>query len=311
MTYTASYGLGPHTTPKIIRYLVIATCTVSLLCAFVNIFFVSFLQIRGPQALLSLSWDGISRGFLWQPISYLLVQANGENGISASFFLELFFNMYILWVMGSSIAERCGGFSFLNFYMSAGAVCGMMTLAAMPMLGQYTVLAGPTGALLALLTVWGMIYPESELQLFFLILIKGKWLIAGIFLAFLLANLSHLNFIYVFFCLFSILFGYLYGTLIWQLDTPFHAMHKFDHALISLGLKIRKFFSSKKGTDFADDKRKKIIDFHTGKTLLDDDHFMDSALEKISKFGEQALTWNERNRMKKISERKSRQKNKE
>jgi len=49
----------------------------------------------------------------------------------------------------------------------------------------------------------------------------------------------------------------------------------------------------------------KVVDFKTGQPILDDDQFMDAMLARISLYGESVLTPDEKNRMRKISERKS------
>lgn len=307
MTYTASYGLGPGTTPKIIRNLIIVTCCLSMFCAFVNILFVYYLQVQSPQALLSLSWSGLTQGYIWQPISYFFVQSTGNSGISFSFFLELFFNMYVLWIIGSNAVETVGPSPFFRFYLIVGALIGIATIFTAPLVQGYTTLAGSTAPVLATLFIWAMMHPESEFQFFFLLPIKAKWLIAAIFGFFILSSISRLDFTTLILTIYSFIFAYFYATLVWGLETPFEWTHFIDRTLISLGRKISSLFSSSERDDIAD-KRRKIIDFHTGKPLVDDDNFMDNALEKISKYGEKSLSWSERNRMKKISEKKARQK---
>jgi len=47
-----------------------------------------------------------------------------------------------------------------------------------------------------------------------------------------------------------------------------------------------------------------VIDMNTGKPLDDDDAFVDAMLAKISKQGENSLSWSERRRLNLISERK-------
>ena len=49
-------------------------------------------------------------------------------------------------------------------------------------------------------------------------------------------------------------------------------------------------------TDYPDAK---IFDLKTGQAVIDDDSFMDSMLEKISKSGEQSLSKKEKKRMQK------------
>lgn len=309
MQYTASYGLGPGNTPRTISTLVTTTSAISLLCAFVNNL-VAYFGFTTPQELLSLSWSGLAHWHLWQPLTYFFVQAGGQAGISLSFLFALLFNMYILWIMGASTFERVGKGPFLRFYFITGALTGLCTLLLMPVIGQYSVLAGTAPIILAVLLVWTMLHPNNELLLFFIIPIKARWLLPTFVMLLLLINLSQLNFIELIFNLMGLLIGYFYAAMIWGLETPYNMMRKSDAFFISLGSGIRKLFpvGELEKNPSSEDNRAEIIDFHTGKAVMDDDLFMDKVLEKISKYGEKSLTWNERHRMHKISERKSRRK---
>ena len=78
-------------------------------------------------------------------------------------------------------------------------------------------------------------------------------------------------------------------------------MEKVDDFFIVLGriirAKIRRLFLFKKDES-------KIVDIKTGKTVLDDEAFIDEMLAKISRYGEKSLSWQERDRMRQISEKK-------
>jgi len=305
MSYTALYGWGPGSTPKTIRNIILITCIISIFCAFVHDFFLTYLGIQSPQFLLSLSWTGLRNWYIWEPISYLFVQSTGSLGISFAFALDLLFNMYILWIMGTAILDQVGPTSFVRFYFIIGVSAGLITLFLMPILGKYTVLAGPTPIILAIITVWTMLHPESELLLFFLFPVKAKWILAGIIGIILLTTLSRLDVLNFMFYFLGIFFGYLYAAIGWELRSPFAFTYPVDDILGSVGIKIRNLFSSKESTTLIAETKSKIYDLHTGKVVLDDDIFMDVMLEKISKFGERSLSWSERNRMKRISEKKS------
>lgn len=305
MTYTSSSGWGPGDTPKTIYRLVAATTVISIFCALMGALF-NYFGVRTPQELLSLSWNGLSHWYIWQPLSYLFVQPGGNYGITFGFLLSLFFNMYILWIMGSSTLDRVGKGAFLRFYFICGALTGLATLLLMPIIGQYAVLAGTAPVILAILMVWTMLHPDSQILLFFIIPVQAKRLLPTILVLLLLINLSQLNFIELVFNFLGLFFGYLYATLVWGLESPYAFTSYTDRWLTDLGRKISNMSSwFGKGRPLPE-KKAEIIDFHTGKAVLDDDLFMDAILEKISKFGEKSLTWSERNRMKQISKNKSR-----
>lgn len=309
MNYALSHGWGPQITSRTLSILMSSIAIISIASALLNGLFIYYLEINGPQSLLSLSWRGLNQGYMWQPISYLFVLSSGNAGLSLSFFLELLFDLYILWIMGSALLARIGANAFARFFFITGIVTGLLTLLWMPLFQQYTVLAGPSAAIIAIMTVWTMLHAESELLLFFLMPVKAKWLFLGLLGIFLLIDLSHLNFINLIFTMHSVLAGYLYATVVWELENPFSIFSRIDHFFIHLGDKLRSFAfwrQSNAATSLTPDKETKILDFHTGTPYLDDDAFMDSALEKISKQGEKSLTWSERSRMMQISEKKSR-----
>ena len=295
MKYTSAYGLGPSKTPSAIKWLIICTCACSLLTALINPLFVEFLNIQGPNFLLSLSFYGLKNGYLWQPLTYLFVE-EGIQGVSFGLLITLFFQMYILWIFGSQLSERVGGYSFALFYLFCGALSGMITILSAPAFGQSPFLVGPAAALTSLWVVWTMIHPESDLLFFFLIPIKAKWLLAGGISAFFLVNLSQGNFSNVIFYLSGLLSGYFYGLIAWDLEGPFLWTKSVDEFLKKTSAKL-----FKRKTENSLICNSKIIDIHTGSPLLDDEAFVDSMVEKISQKGEHSLTWSERRRLKKIS----------
>lgn len=304
-----SYGWIPRNTSKTLVFLIGCLTTISIFSSLIDGIFVYFFNMNGPQTLLSLSWYGLSQGYIWQPISYLFVLSSGNAGMSLGFFLELLFSIYIIWIMGSNLIARIGSSPFFRFYFITGSLVGLFTIILMPVIHQYTALAGPTSSLIAIITVWTMLLPESELLLFFMLPFKAKWLFTSMLGILLLIHLSHFNLIFFFYDLFSVLAGYLYATLVWELKSPFEITSRVDELFISLGKKIRllkiRGRSLSESAHPSADRESKIYDFHTGNPVLDDDAFMDQILDKISKFGERSLSWSERSRMHKISEKKS------
>lgn len=293
-TYTsASPFITPGFTPPAVKRLIILTAVVSLFCSLTEGLFTSWFGISGPTEWLSLSHWGINNYLLWQPLTYLFVYSSGPYGIGLSYLIGLAFRLYILWIIGSEIHSRTGAKSFIRFYLICGAVAGVLALITT----SYATFSGPAPALLALLTVWAMLYPERELLLFFVFPIKVKWLITGILGAITLTHLSSLNLPYLVLYLGGALTGYLYAVIAWGLQSPFPITHEVDDILSSFGSKVRHRLGGKKSGE-------KIIDISTGKSAADDDHFMEEMLTKISKQGTDSLTWRERRRMERISEKK-------
>jgi hypothetical protein len=102
----------------------------------------------------------------------------------------------------------------------------------------------------------------------------------------------------------AILFGYCYAAIAWGWSSPFEFTQPVDSALAALGLRLRPYLPKWAMPKYKVEGKPKIIDMNTGKPLSDDDAFVDSMLVKISKQGEESLSWSERRRLKLISERK-------
>lgn len=290
MTTTTSPLWGPDTTPKVILRLILLTCFVAIGSALIDPLLTQIFSVPGLQSLLSLSWYGVHRYYLWQPISYLFVQSTGAFGITLPFLIGLAFDMYILWIMGSTVVETVGTKPFLRLYFLSGIFAGLIALWIMFLTGRYSIVAGPMSSILALITVWTMLQPQATILLFFVFPIQAKWLLAGILGAIILIHVSQQSWIYLALYLSGALFGYLYALIAWHLRSPFDFTQRFDNFLIAWKNRNR--------------KPSKIIDFKTGRPIEDDEKFMDAMLNKISQKGEKSLTWRERRRMNVIAEKK-------
>ncbi|MEC7839023.1 MAG: rhomboid family intramembrane serine protease [Chlamydiota bacterium] len=299
MTYTSQASLGPEFTPKIIKNLIMMTCIASIGSALLDIFITAVFNIPGPLSYLSLSWFGLNKLFLWQPLTYFFVYGVTGYGIGLSWLLGLAINMYILWVMGTNILERVGERPFLRFYLISGVLSGLVATFMMPITGSNVILTGAAPCILAILVSWVMLNPNSSLLLFFVLPIKSRWLVVGVISAIFLINLSTFDFIHLFFYMTGVATGYIYSVAAWNLRSPFPSTHEFDRTLAAYGDRIYSFFKSPgKGSG-------KIFDIKTGKSIDDENRFMDRMLEKISKYGKDSLTWREKLRMNRISKKRN------
>ena len=305
MNYTTLSSWGPEKTPSTIRQLILVTATIAILSAGAQSLFEQFNLFPGPQNFLSLSWWGLQKGYVWQPLTFLFLQ-DSFNGLSFYFFIALFFHLYLLWIIGSTIFQLLGKGPFLRLYFIGGVLAGLLGLLSMTISGQYAMLQGMNSTLLILLTVWSMAFPETEILLFFLIPIKVKWIVLSLIGIMLLISLSHLEFSYFFLNLSAILIGYGYAVAVQSWYSPFPLTWKFDAKLASLSAKIRQKMPFKKNVDEIKNPKTKILDIESGQPLQNDDVFIDAMLAKISKKGENSLTWSEKKRMQEISRRKMR-----
>lgn len=295
---TLNAPLEPFQTPDLIRKLIFLTCGISLVSALTEPILTYIFNLPGLSYLLSLSWEGLTKYFLWQPLSYLFLENTSYLGFSLFFLIALGFDVYLLWVMGSALVNRFGSSSFLQFYLFSGIFSGIMTWIAMAYTGQYyPSFSGPGPVLLATFLAWAMLDPERDLFLYFLFPLKAKWLAAGVLLLTLLGNASQFAWTTLIFYLAAPLFGYFYAVWVWDLSGPF----AFTRPIERLIARIKRLGKSSQ-------RRSKIVNFQTGEPVEDDEHFVDEMLAKIGKQGEQSLTWSERRRLNAISQEKLKRK---
>ena len=297
-----SYSPSSLNTPRCIGILIFITALSTVCCAALNPLFIYIFKMSGPLDFFGLSVYGLSNYYLWQPLTCLFIQ-NDSAGLNFFFLLSLTFNMYMIWLFGGHLVESYGATSFLRLYFTSGIIGSLLAVYTAYFLYGNTVLviAGVAPSLLATFVAWAILHRDTPMLIFFLIPIKAKWLLAAVCLLATLIPLSELDFIKFIYYFSGISIGYLYSTLVWQQQTPFEFLEKTDDFFIVLGRKIKaryqRWFSKEK-------RENKIVDIKTGQAILDDEAFIDEMLAKISRYGEKSLTWQERDRMRKISENK-------
>jgi hypothetical protein len=195
--------------------------------------------------------------------------------------------------------------AFLRLYFIGGIVAGILALLSMKLSGQNVMLTGFASTLLILFTLWSMAFPETEILLLFLIPVKVKWIVASLVGILLLISLSHWNLSQFTLYLSAVVIGYVYAVVVHGWYSPFPFTLKFDIWLSRLAGNIRKRmpFPKRKPEEIKTPKAK-IIDIITGQSIEDDDAFVDAMLTKISKRGEESLSWAERKRLQDISKKK-------
>jgi hypothetical protein len=297
MPLSVQSSFGPLSTPSAIKGLIAWSFFVPILLSVAQTIFNQFAIFPGPEQLFSLSWWGLSQGFVWQFFSYLFVIDTPASGLSLAVLVSLIFKMYLLWVIGTDLVSLKGTGPFLRFYFTTGMLSGLAGLLLMSVTGSYTALAGPSAPLLGMLIAWGIALPENELLLFFLIPMKTKWAVAGGVGALLLLTFSEWKIAWLLFYIAAVLIGYLHVALIWEGSLPFERTSRLNRRMASMRSRLQRLWP-KKSTG-----QSKIIDLRTGEPLNSDQAFIEEMLAKISKHGEQALTWQEKKRMQQISDR--------
>ena len=213
---------------------------------------------------LALSLAGIEHLYLWQLITYIFLE---RGPISVSFFLQLAFNMYILWMFGSSLIERAHTRLFLFLYFGAALIGGLTALAF-----PHAVLIGSTNAVFAVLVAWIIVNPGSQLLLFFAIPFKAEWLILALIGFSLFIDISTANWMAAATLIVSCLYGYLFALIVWRQNSPFAFLRRFER-------KILRMMEKKPREPY---HHSKIYDIKSGAPVLDDDQFMDAMLDRIA-----------------------------
>ena len=134
------------------------------------------------------------KGFIWQLGSYMFLHGNP---------MHLLMNMYGLYIFGVMVEEVWGPKKFLAYYLFCGVGAGV-TIFLIGLIGKGPAYYGPTigasGAVFGLLLAFGMLFPNAELLLFFIVPVRAKYLViifGGLELFFELSggmsNVSHVG----------------------------------------------------------------------------------------------------------------------
>jgi len=302
MHQSQRFRMGPSFAPKVIKVTIALTLLLTFFSLMSNALFTQVFGIPSPQQLLSLSTWGIHKFFIWQFVSYLFIQPL-SGGITFGLLLHIFFDLYLLWAIGSSIVQLKGKNHFMSLYFGGGIFVGLISYLCQLFFHVSVPFAGATPAIYILLISWSFLFPTASLMLFMMIPMRAKWLVFGLIGVNLFLDFSNGNFFGFLITGSSLVFGYLYAVLAWETLSPFPRLHRFDNKLISLK---RKYFSFSRGSSEHAMEEGKIYDFKTGRIIMQDEEFMDVCLEKISRHGKGSLSWRERWKLWRISKKKQR-----
>jgi len=153
---SGSFSFGLDITPMV-RKLLIATFAVWFVqlgfgFAHSNVF--EDLFALNPQQVLTHPWQLLTYMFLHSAPS----QGGGFNP------LHILLNMLMLVMFGGAVERELGSRRFLRFYLICGLAGGLLTL--LPPFRAITV--GASGAVLGVLTAFGLLFPDTPVLLFFI-----------------------------------------------------------------------------------------------------------------------------------------------
>lgn len=92
---------------------------------------------------------------------------------------HIFLNMLGVYMFGSILENLWGPKRFLNFYLLCGLGAAALQLGISAFNNEYTILLGASGSVFGLLVAFAMMFPNTELQLYFVIPVKAKYLVTA------------------------------------------------------------------------------------------------------------------------------------
>jgi len=155
-------GFGPQFTPPVVKNLIIANVVVFVACVFSGGPIYSPITQIGA-VVPSQVWQ---HGYFWQPFTYMWLHAS---------MMHIAFNMFALWMFGSTLALHWGEQRFLRYYLTCGFGAGFV-IATMPyiaLIGGWDpgningLTLGASGAVFGILLAFSFTWPERTIMLLF------------------------------------------------------------------------------------------------------------------------------------------------
>lgn len=246
--------------------------------------------------LLGLSKEGIRHFFLWQWLSYSFFEPSA-HGINGSLLIQLGFSLYLLWVFGASLIERLGLPRFFCLLSGSAFFGGLGAWTLLETLQMPTLFIGPAAALYGCLFAWTLLNAQAKLLLFAVLPLNASIALYFLIAITFLIDLSQSNWpaLGAFFA--SLVYAYFFSLLCCKVHSPFRFLFPFEKLLFKI---VGSFAKWPRKTPKIY-RSSKIYDIRSGKPILDDEQFLDAMLTRISLYGENALSPEEKSRMNDIS----------
>jgi membrane associated rhomboid family serine protease len=119
----------------------------------------------------------------WQLVTYGFLH-------STSSFMHIGFNMFILWMLGVQVESVWGTRRFATYYFVCVIGAGILQLIVASLSNGIYPTLGASGGVMGILLAFGMLFPNQEIYLYFLIPVKAKWLVVGLAVFELFAGVS-------------------------------------------------------------------------------------------------------------------------
>lgn len=216
--------IGPNKTPPVIRWMIWIIAIASLLYPLFTYFMLDTFKTAAPGFWFPLSLIGMKQGYVWQLLTYFFVHSIGTS-FSIFFLLSLFFHLFLFWFGGCEIANRYGTLKFLLFYLGGGVFAALVALLYFWLFNAHGVLVGSGPPVFALITVWGMLFPNLTLYMFFALRVAAKWIVLLLLAFSLVFNLFAGEFSAFVGDLSGIIWGFCIGRYFLHLPNPYWGRH--------------------------------------------------------------------------------------
>ncbi len=126
---------------------------------------------------LGFKFHDLAAGSIWTVFTYMFVHAG---------FWHIAGNMLFLWVFGPRVERAWGSGAFVRYYL----ICGLGGCLAQSLLNRDSILVGASAAIYGVMLAYAVRWPDDEFLLWFVVPVKAKWLVAGCILIDLVLGVS-------------------------------------------------------------------------------------------------------------------------
>jgi membrane associated rhomboid family serine protease len=121
-------------------------------------------------ALFQLVPASVLHGWIWQVVTYMFLHSVGDVW-------HIVFNMLCLWFCGMDLERDWGTARFLRYYFLCGIAAGVCVVLVALLRPSDMLLPtiGASGAILALLLAYGVMYPDRLMLFMFIFPMKAKY----------------------------------------------------------------------------------------------------------------------------------------
>jgi membrane associated rhomboid family serine protease len=126
---------------------------------------------------LGFKFHDLAAGSIWTVFTYMFVHAG---------FWHIAGNMLFLWVFGPRVERAWGSGAFVRYYL----ICGLGGCLAQSLLNRDSILVGASAAIYGVMLAYAVRWPDDEFLLWFVVPVKAKWLVAACILIDLVLGVS-------------------------------------------------------------------------------------------------------------------------